>query len=144
MTCTRAARPRAWMEPDMRNGRPHGFTLIELMIVMALIALLASIVTPLAGHAIRRAKESTLRQNLAVTRRAIDDYYADHGRYPPNLPALVDGRYLRALPQDPVTGRGDTWTLVQEQAQAGDPAGVIDLHSGSQALSSEGRPYSQW
>lgn len=127
------------------TGRREGFTLIELMIVMALIALLASLVSPLVSNAIRRAKEATLQENLYQTRKAIDDYYADRGRYPADLKTLVEARYLRSLPYDPVTGRSDSWMLVQRQVE-GEPeaTGISDLHSGSQALSAAGTPYSQW
>jgi general secretion pathway protein G len=129
----------------MPTGRPRGFTLIELLVVMALIALLAGLVSPLVSRSIQRAKEATLAGNLAVTRKAIDDYYADHGASPPHLDALVEGRYLRAVPLDPVTGQRDSWTLVQQQApEAGAAPGIIDLHSGSTARSLRGEPYSRW
>jgi len=115
------------------------------MVVMALIALLAGLVTPIVSHAILRAKEATLRENLYVTRKAIDDFYADHGGYPKSLQTLVNQRYLRALPYDPLTQRRDGWVLAEQRERSPDGSGgVTDLHSASQAISSDGQPYSAW
>ena len=97
----------------MRARRnPVGFTVIELLVVMALIALTLTLVAPQFIHRSDRARESVLRNNLAETRKAIDRFLADNGRYPENLQELVDRRYLRALPIDPILERTDRWVLV--------------------------------
>jgi len=130
----------------MRNGsqvrQARAFTIIELMIVMAVIALLASVVTPRYFKHVERAKESTLRQNLFATRDAIDKYFSDTGKYPETLQALVDAHYLRALPEDPISGRNDAWLIVAP-ANA-DLGAVYDLHSAAQDTSSDGSRYANW
>ncbi len=128
-------------------ARRNGFTLIEMMVVLLLLALLASIVAPRVTGSIDRAKESTLKEDLFVLRKAIDAYYADHRVYPPALNTLVDRRYIRVLPKDPFTGRSDSWTLVWTETETGDGnsvRGIIDVHSGYGGISSEGNPYGQW
>jgi len=131
------------MDRLCRQQKALGFTLIELMLVLVLIALLASLVTPVVVRPVDQAKEATLKEDLFVMRKAIDDYFADHGNYPDNLNRLVEERYIRRLPLDPFTERSDTWIQVQN---TGDDQreGVIDVHSGSDAESSEGIPYSAW
>ncbi|WP_201450025.1 type II secretion system protein [Hydrogenophaga sp. PBL-H3] len=126
--------------------RPRGFTLIELMVVMAIVATLLTIVTPRYFAHLEHAKETALRQTLAVTRDAIDKYLADNDRYPATLDELVDKRYLRSLPTDPITDRNDTWTLLPPPSRLqGDAtettSGVWDLRSGAQE---EGKTYDQW
>jgi type II secretion system protein G len=121
---------------------PAGFTLIELMVVLAIIALLLSIVAPHYAGRVTRAEETVLRENLALMRDALDQHYADAGRYPERLEDLVAKRYLRALPEDPVTQRSDTWVVVPPaDAEKG---GVYDVHSGAPGVGPEGRPYAQW
>ena len=127
------------------DGKRNGFTMIELLVVLTLIALLASIAVPVVTHSILRAKEATLKENLFVTRKALDDYYADKGMYPPNLTALVEERYLRRLPRDPITENTDTWLLTHaEGSDNGQQGGIMDIHSGSTEISSDGQPYQQW
>lgn len=124
--------------------RHRGFTLIELLVVLLLVALLASIVTPVVTNTISRAKESALKENLFVMRKAIDDYYADKGRYPTDLAVLVEMRYIRFVPEDPVTESKDTWQLTtNSDAQEGD-AGIMDIHSGSDKIATDGTKFSQW
>ncbi len=124
----------------VKPGR--GFTLIELLVVMAIIGTLMSLVVPRYYDSVKRAEEATLRQNLSLTRDALDKHYADTGQYPNTLAELVSKRYLRSLPLDPVTGATDTWTLVPppnpEQGK------VYDIKSGSTATSRDGTPFNTW
>lgn len=116
----------------------RGFTLIELMVVMAIIALLLTIATPrYIGH-LERAREAALRETLFVVRDAIDKFHADAGRYPADLEELVRRRYLRAMPRDPVSDSTTDWELI---APPGESDGVWDLRSNA---GGEGRPYAQW
>lgn len=119
-----------------------GFTLIELLVVMAVLAMLALLVSPRYFQSVDRAKEASLRANLQETRRAIDHYFTDKGRYPPSLQALVDERYLRSLPVDPLTERSDTWTIVApKNAQLG---AVFDIRSGAAGPAGDGTAYASW
>lgn len=128
-----------------RNGvRVTGFTLIELLLVLFMIALLASIVAPVVTGSINRARESALKEDLQTLRKAIDDYYGDSGKYPPDLEELVTKRYLRKIPADPLTERADSWVLVRDDRAVRGPAGVIDVHSSSDEKGSDGAPYSAW
>lgn len=127
-------------------NRPRGFTLIELMVVMAIVATLLTIATPRYFAHLDRARESALRETLAVTRDAIDKFLADNDRYPATLDELVDKRYLRSLPTDPITERSDTWSVLPPPAgQQGNVSentgGVWDLRSGAVE---EGKAYDQW
>lgn len=127
-------------------NRLRGFTLIELMVVMAIVATLLTIATPRYFAHLDRAKEIALRKTLAVTRDAIDKFLADNDRYPATLDELVEKRYLRSLPTDPITERSDTWSVLAPPArQNGDASdiigGVWDLRSGAEQ---EGKAYDQW
>jgi len=125
--------------------RARGFTLMELLLVLALIALLASLVTPVVTGSIHRARESTLKENLFTMRKAIDDYYADNGGYPAELELLVQKRYLRKIPTDPITDRRDSWVLVRtDDDSQGKGSGIIDVHSGSDEKDGNGAPYKEW
>lgn len=126
----------------MVRRAPAGFTLIELMVVLAIIALLLSIVAPHYAGRVTRAEETVLRENLALMRDALDQHYADAGRYPERLEDLVTKRYLRALPEDPVTQSAGTWVAVPPA----DPekSGVYDVRSGAPGVGPSGRPYAQW
>lgn len=124
----------------------RGFTLIELMVVMAIVATLLTIVTPRYFAHLERARETALRETLAVTRDAIDKFLADNDRYPDTLDELVDKRYLRSAPIDPVTERADSWTLLPPPSrlagEGGAPSsGVWDIRSGAVE---EGKAYDQW
>ncbi len=123
-----------------KNG---GFTLVELLVVLTLVAILASLVAPVVSGAIARAKESALKENLFILRKAIDDYYADQGDYPSGLNQLVEKRYIRKLPVDPLTDRSDSWIEVRSEDD-GKQGGVIDVHSGSEEKSSDGAAYKEW
>lgn len=116
----------------------RGFTLIELMVVMAIIATLLTIATPRYFSHLEHAREAALRESLAVTRDAIDKFHADVGRYPNDLDELVARHYLRKVPIDPITESADAWVLLSPPNEA---SGVYDLHSGADV---EGKPYAQW
>ena len=123
----------------------RGFTLMEMLLVLMLIALLATLVTPVVTGGLARARESTLRADLYALRKAIDDYYADTGAYPPELDELVTKRYLRRIPPDPVTESRDTWVLVRaEDDKAAKGGGILDVRSGSPELARDGSPFKDW
>ena len=128
-----------------KHARPTGFTLIELLFVLLIVALLASLVAPVVTSSIGRAKESTLREDLKVMRKAIDDHYADTGKYPAELEDLVKKRYLRKVPIDPVTESRDTWKPTHaEDSKTGAAQGIIDVHSGSEEKASDETYYKDW
>jgi general secretion pathway protein G len=126
----------------VRRERAAGFTLIELMVVLAIVALLLSLVAPHYAGRLTRAEETVLRENLLTMRDAIDKHYADAGRYPERLEDLVAKRYLRSIPLDPVTQSSTTWVVVPPA----DPekGGVYDVHSGSPGAGPGGKPYAEW
>jgi general secretion pathway protein G len=108
-------------------SKPKGFTLVELMVVLTIIALLISIVVPDYINRTRRAEEAVLKENLALMRDALDKHYADAGRYPGSLDELVTKRYLRSIPKDPFTDSTSTWIAVPpEDTRKGS---VWDVHS---------------
>jgi general secretion pathway protein G len=119
-----------------------GFTLIELIVVMAIIALLLTIAVPRYWHSTDKAREAVLKQDLAQMRVAIDQYHADRGKYPERLEDLVDGKYLRAIPQDPITQSTSTWMIVPPP-DAGSGT-VYDIKSGAPGTALDGRSYSEW
>ena len=122
-----------------RRHLGRGFTLIELLVVMAIIATLLSIALPRYFLSLERAKEATLRQDLAVMREVIDKYSGDTGHFPSALPELVEKRYLRALPEDPITKSVDTWATTA--SGDADAPGITDVHSGAEGNATDGRPY---
>ncbi len=121
--------------------RAPGFTLIELVVVMAIVALLVSIAAPRYLDSLDRARENALRSSLSVMRSAIDQYVADRGRYPDSIDDLVDGRYLRTWPEDPVTGRRDGWIFIAPAPGAGLPGRVYDVRSGAAGRTRQGTLY---
>lgn len=120
-----------------------GFTLIELLIVMAIMAVLLTVAMPRYFQSVERSKEVTLQQSLNVVRDAIDKYYADRGKYPESLGELVQARYLRSLPVDPVTSTTDTWVIVPPPAGTAGAGGVYDLRSGAPGKAADGRAFSE-
>ena len=134
------------MARHIRSGR-RGFTIIELMIVMAVISILVSISVPMYQRSIQRSKEAVLRSNLYSLRTVIDEYTYDKGKAPQSLEDLVQAGYLRAVPMDPITGSAETWKIVMEDATSSvnqaEP-GIWEVHSGSDKTSLEGTPYSDW
>jgi general secretion pathway protein G len=124
-----------------------GFTLIEMMIVMAVIVILISVAVPFYQKAIIRAKESVLHNNLFAMRSAIDEYTYDKQKAPQNLEELVSNGYLHDVPKDPITQRNDTWKIIMEDAgQAVSPSdpGIFDVRSGSDKIGLDGTHYSDW
>jgi general secretion pathway protein G len=130
-----------------RCGGAPGFTLIELMIVMALIVILASIGLAVHTNSQTRAREAVLKEDLFRLRDAIDQYYADKNMYPASLDALVSEKYLRAIPVDPFTNSADSWQTTMSEIDPGNPSaqpGVYDVKSGSDRTSLDGSQYSSW
>lgn len=127
--------------------RNAGFTLVELMIVMAIIGILATLAVPSFVGAIRQAREAVLREDLHVMRTAIDSYTSDKQKAPQSLDDLIQDGYLKAVPQDPMTHSKDTWVTDTSDTLSSvdqtDP-GISDVHSGSQETGSDGQPYSAW
>ena len=127
--------------------RDAGFTLIELMIVMAIIGVLLVVAVPSYISAIRHAREAVLKEDLQVLRTAIDSYTMDKQKAPQALDDLVQEGYLRAIPEDPMTRSTSTWVTDSSDAMHSldqtDP-GIDDVHSGSQDMGSDGQAYSTW
>lgn len=125
-----------------KKGRlMSGFTLVELLVVMAIIALLLSIVAPRYVGTLEHAKETALKQDLAVMREAISNFHHDLNQYPENLEELVQKKYLRAIPVDPVADRSDVWISVYST----DPSeqGLVDVASGAKGATSDGVPFEE-
>ena len=131
-----------------------GFTLIELIIVVAIIGILATIAVPAMRNAPQKAREAVLKEDLFTIRSCIDQYLADKGHYPTSLQELVDEGYLRFMPVDPITRSADTWIELLAEAEdeedlmppddEGGGPGVIDVQSGAEGLGLDGTPFSEW
>ncbi len=137
------------MGSDTNFSRAAAFTLIELLVVLALVALLVTIATPRVVDHLERAREATLRATLKEMRAALDRFEADLGRPPAALDELVQRRYLRELPLDPITERADTW-VVLAPAEAGradlaaSDGGVVDVRSGAPGTARDGSRFAEW
>jgi len=124
-----------------------GWTLIELMVVIALIMILATMALVQYRNSVTYAKEATLKSQLFIMRDAIDQYYADKGKYPDSLQTLVSESYIRAMPRDPFTTSSDTWQTVPAEPEAGAStaaAGIFDVKSGSEGTGLDGSRHADW
>ena len=131
----------------MKRHASAGFTMIELLVVLALIVILASMGMTQYRNSVVHAKEAVLKQDLAQFRDAIDQYYADKNQWPSTLDALVSEGYLRKLPDDPFTLSATTWQTVPAEPDPNNPSaevGVYDIKSGSDASALDGTKYSEW
>ena len=126
----------------VKHHQIFGFTLIELMVVLAIIATLLSLTAPRYFHSIDKSKEAALRADLNGMRDAIDKYFGDHAKYPDTLDDLVAKKYLRNIPPDPLTGSNQTWILVPPDGS--EKGGVYDVRSGAQGVAGDGTPYANW
>jgi len=130
-----------------RNKFRRGFTLVELMIVMAIIVILIGVAIPYYQKSVIRAKESVLRNNLFTMRTVIDEYSYDKQKAPQSLQDLVTDGYLRDIPRDPITNANNSWKVIQEdagQAVNSTEPGIFDVRSGSDKISLDGTSYSEW
>jgi len=120
----------------------RGFTIIELLVVMAIIATLLTLVSPRYFKSLEHSNETSLRHDLSIMREAIGHFNSDLNRYPQNINELVERRYLRAIPVDPITGSSETWIALPPP----DPGqfGMYDVISGAEGLASDGTPYQSW
>ncbi len=133
------------MERSIATGEPgvlgsRGFTLLELMIVVSIIGILATIAAPTYQASVIKAREAVLRQDLFTLREVLDQHRADQGKYPPSLQALVSAGYLRAIPKDPFTNSETTWQEMTDVTEGG----IFDVFSGSEFVGTNGTPYNRW
>jgi general secretion pathway protein G len=127
--------------------REFGFTMVELMIVMAIIVILVSLAIPQYQKALIRAKESVLKNNLFTMRNVIDEYTYDKQKAPQSLQDLVSAGYIKEVPLDPITGSSDTWHVIMEDALQSvnqTEPGIFDVKSGSDKTGLDGTPYADW
>ena len=123
-------------------SKKNGFTLVELLVVLAILALLLTLAVPRYFNSIEKAKDATLRQDLNTLRESLDKYYADNGQYPKTLEDLVERKYIRKLPVDPITEKTTTWIFTPpEPPLEGD---IYDIHSGSKGVAKDGTRYEDW
>jgi prepilin-type N-terminal cleavage/methylation domain-containing protein len=138
------------LPPDttpVRRRSDRGFTLIELLVVISMIAILAAMGVVQYRNSIRRTEEAVLKKDLFEMRDVIDQYYADKGKYPSSLDALVSDGYMRKIPVDPITKSADTWETVPAEADPANPSaepGIYNVKSGAPGTSLEGTPYSDF
>jgi general secretion pathway protein G len=142
-----SARARRRLAAGSVGWTSAGWTLIELVIVMAIIAVLASLATVGAGNAVMLSREATLKEDLFRMRDAIDQYYADKGKYPADLQALVSDQYMREVPIDPITESRDSWQTIPAEPDPNNPSlepGIYNVKSGAEGTSMQGTPYTEF
>jgi len=136
------------MSTGSRARRPRGgWTLIELVIVMAIITVLASLATVGARNAVMLSREATLKEDLFRMRDAIDQYYADKGKYPSDLQALVTDQYMREVPVDPISNSRDSWQTIHAAPDPANPSadpGIFNVKSGAEGTSLQGQAYAEF
>lgn len=130
--------------PLAGEDREGGFTLIELIVVLAILALLVSIAAPRYFAHVDRAKEAALKQDLSIMRDAIDKFYGDTGRYPTDLAEMVSQRYLRSVPVDPITESAGTWITLPPPPEAQAKGEVYEVKSGAEGTAADGSEYREW
>lgn len=131
----------------LRIRREAGFTLVELLVVIAMITILAAMAVVQYRNSVQRTQEATLKTNLFRMRDAIDQYYADKGKYPSSLDTLVSEQYLRRIPVDPFTNSADSWQTVPAEPDPANPSaepGIYDVKSGAQGTALDGTNFSDW
>jgi general secretion pathway protein G len=126
----------------MVTMKTKGFTLIELLVVLGIVALMLTLAVPRYFPSIDKSKEVVLADNLRNMRNVIDQYYGDTGRYPDSLEQLVEKKYLRALPVDPITDSEPTWVIIPPEDGA--KGGVYNIKSGAPGNDRSGKPYADW
>lgn len=135
------------MTSQRRPALAHGFTMIELLVVVSLVIILAAIGMTQYRNGVTRAQEAVLKEDLFRMRDVIDQYFADKQRHPQSLEDLVTEGYLRAVPKDPFTGSSDTWQLIQAEPDPANPTaelGIYNVKSGSDKTALDGSKYSDW
>lgn len=125
-----------------KSGFKRGFTLIELLVVMAIVALLLALALPRYFGHIDKSREVILKQDLTTMRDAIDKFHGDKGRYPQSLEELVEARYLRAIPIDPIIEAPDAWVILPPPV--GEEGEVYDIKSGAPGTAQDGTAFSEW
>ena len=145
------AGPHAASATAGRRGHPlrgqSGFTLIELLVVLSLISILAAMGMVQHRNSVLKAQEATLKTDLFHMRDAIDQYFADKGKYPASLDALVTDNYLRKIPEDPITRSADSWQTIPAEPDPSNPSaepGIYDVRSGADGTALDGTKYSDW
>lgn len=133
------------MAPDIKTGSvpragANGFTLVELMIVVSIVGILATLAVPSYQSSVMKARETVLRQDLFTLRELLDHHRADKGKYPSSLDGLVVAGYLRTLPKDPFTNTSSSWQEISEPTEGG----IFDVYSGSDLIGANGIPYNKW
>ena len=124
------------------TGRRRGFTLVELLVVMAIIATLLTIAVPRYFRSLQRSREAVLKQDLTTLRESIDKFYGDTGKYPQTLAVLVEKHYIRSIPVDPIAKAADKWIVLN--AEEPEDNGVKDVKSGADGMGENGVPYAEW
>lgn len=128
--------------PKIVAKKNNGFTLVELLVVLSILALLLTLAVPKYFTSIEKAKDAALRQDLNTLRESLDKYYADNGKYPNALEDLVEHKYIRKIPVDPLTEKSSTWIFTSpEPPLEGD---IYDIHSGSKGVAKDGSRYEDW